>query len=142
MWALPYDWRIGRNNNNVPQRMAATLKLAKKLTGKKSIIMAHSLGNHHTHHSLTLFPQKFKKDHVFAYFAVTPALQGAAKAMQQLLGGAEMLNFGGVYDGVNISDQEHMFGAMGPSVELLPGDAWYRFKDADWMKGIARRLED
>ena len=140
LFAIPYDFRLTYLAGTVQYTLERTIRYAYELTGKKVVIVAHSLGNINTLPVLTNMNQEDKDRMIAAYVAVTPPYGGAAKPVKLFMGGEKELLFGGIY-GVQYFNQKSFFSTSASFFDIMPGDSFYRFRDETWMKEMLQRVE-
>lgn len=139
LFAVPYDFRRTHLANGVAYSLARTIRLAYELTGKKVVIVSHSLGNINTLPVLTKMDQAEKDKMIAAYVAVTAPLGGASKPLRLLFGGDKNLMLKNLV-GFKFFNQKSFLGGASSGYDLLPRDTFYRFRNQPWMKELLERI--
>eukprot|EP00331_Platyophrya_macrostoma_P003616 CAMPEP_0176425134 /NCGR_PEP_ID=MMETSP0127-20121128/11226_1 /TAXON_ID=938130 /ORGANISM="Platyophrya macrostoma, Strain WH" /LENGTH=700 /DNA_ID=CAMNT_0017806273 /DNA_START=20 /DNA_END=2122 /DNA_ORIENTATION=+ len=139
LFAIPYDFRLTHLANSVAYTLERTIKYAYELTGKKVIIIGHSLGNLNALNVLTKMSQKDKDRMVANYVSVGAPFGGATKVARMLFGGAKEMLFMD-FVGVQFFNQKKMLAASSSTFDLLPKDTFFRFKNERWMKELVARI--
>jgi triacylglycerol esterase/lipase EstA (alpha/beta hydrolase family) len=86
--ALPYDFRYGILASSTPKLLPQIINNLYYTTGKKVVIVAHSLGTLHTLMDLAYFvPQAQKDMMVRHYIPITPPWFGTVSAIRNVLYG-------------------------------------------------------
>lgn len=141
MFAIPYDYRLTHLANSVSYTLERTINYAYELTGKKVIIVCHSLGNLNTLSVLNRMKQEDKDRMVAAYVAVTPPYGGASKTLRLALGGDNSFLFLNKLYGMNFYNQKLMIGTGSSAQDLMPKDTFFKFRNEPWMKELLKRVE-
>mmetsp|Transcript_19609 Transcript_19609/g.22527 ORF Transcript_19609/g.22527 Transcript_19609/m.22527 type:complete len:699 (+) Transcript_19609:34-2130(+) len=140
LFAIPYDFRLTHMANSVRYTLERTIRYAYELTGKKVVIVSHSLGNINTLPVLNKMSQEDKDKMIAAYVAVTPPFGGASAPVRTFVGGDERMLYKNLI-GMQVSNQKHVMKTFSSLYELLPEDTFFRFKDEPWMKELIERVE-
>mmetsp|Transcript_60009 Transcript_60009/g.69499 ORF Transcript_60009/g.69499 Transcript_60009/m.69499 type:complete len:692 (+) Transcript_60009:34-2109(+) len=140
LFTIPYDFRLNHMANSVRYSLERTIRYAYELTGKKAVIIGHSLGNINTLPVLTKITPEMKDKMVAAFIALMPPFGGVSGTIRTHVGGDDSLLLTS-FLGVQVSNQRQLMTAFSSIFELLPGDAFFRFKDEPWMKEIIARVE-
>lgn len=85
--AVPYNWNISYRKNQVSKGFLKHLKNLNKVTGKRTTIIAHSMGNLNVLYNLSKMTQEQKDSLIFNYVALNPPYLGAPKVVQVMVGG-------------------------------------------------------
>ena len=80
MQALPYDWRKGYRENKLDWKFERTIDSLFDITGKRVVIIAHSMGNFQTVHNLWKMDQKKKDERVARFMSLAGPFLGSAEA--------------------------------------------------------------
>ena len=140
LFAVPYDFRLTHLANSVAYTLERTIRYAYELTGKKVIIVAHSLGNLNTLPVLNSMSQADKDRMIATYVAVTPPFGGAAETVRLFLGGNKDMIMNKFF-GFKFANQRGLIGAAGSGCDLLPKDAFTRFRKEPWMQDLLKRIQ-
>ena len=132
-----YDWRSTTLVNGVADRIKTTLKQTYELTGKKSIIVAHSMGNVGTLTALNTLSSEEKEKYVANYVAISSALQGAPKLVRTVMGGNPEYGYYGY--GLDFNAQQLLMRNSSSTFDIFPQDGYQRFADAPWMVDWTQR---
>lgn len=85
---LPYDFRYGILASQTPKLFPQVINNLYKVTGKKVVIIAHSLGTLHTLNGLAFFMNKKSKGKMIRhYIPISPPWSGTVSAIRNLLYG-------------------------------------------------------
>ena len=79
---MPYDWRKPHQSNGVHKMLKPLLKKMHELTGKRSMIISHSMGNLGVLSALYDMDLKFKDQYVLRWVQMGAPFLGAAKALK------------------------------------------------------------
>lgn len=92
MQAVPYDWRPSLQDSDTPGRIVNAIRHLHKVTGKKVVVVAHSLGGLHALHALSYFMDKTEKDKlVRELFTIGTSFGGSASAIRMIVSGQSNL---------------------------------------------------
>ena len=141
MFAIPYDFRLAHLANAVSYTLERTIRYAYSLTGKKVIIIAHSLGNLNTLPVLLKMSQGNKDRMIANYIAVTPPFGGAGGTIRAYLGGDERFMIFKDIIGFKFANQKGFLGSFASGGDLLPKDTFTRFRSDPWMKDLLTRMQ-
>ncbi|EAR82529.1 lecithin-cholesterol acyltransferase (macronuclear) [Tetrahymena thermophila SB210] len=141
--ALPYDFRQSVAENETKRLIKSAINSLFSLTGKKSVLIAHSLGSLHTLDALTSFEQSFKDQKVKQFIAIGPPFIGAPKSFINIIGGdpSYIQNILGLQVGINFYSQTKFAYSSSSTYDLLPKNTFYEFKDEPWLKELISRIE-
>ena len=138
LFAVPYDFRKTTLANELIYTLKRTIKYAHALTGKKVILMAHSMGNFGALNILNSMTPEEKEEMILNYIAVTPPFLGATKALKIVIGGDD--EFIWHHLGLSFFSQKMFLGSSSAAYDLLPKDAFFRFQNETWLKDVLKRL--
>lgn len=140
LFGIPYNFLQTYWANEVSYTLERTIRYAYELTGKKVILIAHSLGNLNTLAALNRMSQEDKDRMVAVYTAIAPPFGGAAQALRDSLGGDPAYQYG--FDiGVNFYNQASFIGGSSSIQDLLPKDLFYRFSNQTWLQDLLNRSQ-
>ena len=91
MQAMPYDWRLTYTLHNLDVRFQTTIEELYQITGKKTIVIGHSMGNFQILHNLWKMTSDWKDIHISRYIGLAPPYLGAARTLLTPLGMDEIL---------------------------------------------------
>ena len=140
LFGVPYNFLQTYWANEVSYTFERTIRYAYGLTGKKVVIIGHSLGNLNALSSLNQMSQDDKDRMIAAYVVISPPFAGAPKALMSALGGDPSFQFGfGI--GINFFTQARLVGGASSTQDLIPKDLYFRFKNETWMQDLLKRAE-
>eukprot|EP00331_Platyophrya_macrostoma_P032674 CAMPEP_0176457938 /NCGR_PEP_ID=MMETSP0127-20121128/32266_1 /TAXON_ID=938130 /ORGANISM="Platyophrya macrostoma, Strain WH" /LENGTH=658 /DNA_ID=CAMNT_0017848353 /DNA_START=140 /DNA_END=2116 /DNA_ORIENTATION=- len=139
LFAVPYDFRLTYKANSVPYTLERTIRYAYELTGKKVVIVAHSLGNLNTLPTLLNMSQEDKDKMIALYVAAGAPYGGASKPTRFMLGGNTEFVFEN-FIGFQFYNQRSIMGASSSGFDLIPKDTFFRFKNEPWMIELIERV--
>lgn len=136
MQPLPYDFRYGVLASTTPKLFPQIINNLYYATGKKVVVIAHSLGTVHSLTSLAYFvTPSNKRKMVRHYVPITPPWLGTVSAIRNMLyGDASYFTKGLIDSGINKYAQMKFSTASGSTYDLFLRDAFDRFKNESWMK--------
>ena len=140
LFAIPYNFLLTYHANEVSYTLERTIRYAYTLTGKKVVIVGHSLGNLNVLPALNSMSQEDKDLMVSSYVAITPPFGGVPKTLQNALGGDPSFRIGMGY-GVNAYNQARIMEAASSTQDLTPKDVFHRFRNEAWMQDLLARIE-
>ena len=91
--SLPYNFIQSYRNNNLSYQFKPNLKRLFELTGKKVVLVAHSLGNINTYFQVKKLTRKEKDDMIKTWVQIMPPYFGSLKVQNNCIGGASELMF-------------------------------------------------
>jgi hypothetical protein len=141
--ALPYDWRLGYQENSLNGKFKNVLKKLYETTGKKSLIVAHSFGNLQVVHNLWNMSQADKDKYVARYIALAPPYLGSSMLVSGTLGYNDSYTYNVVVTSLGILP--YMFrDAIASSkgvFNLMPQTHLGLHKNKPWYKAMLMRME-
>lgn len=140
VFALPYDFRKTHRANSISYTLERTIRYAYELTGKKVVLVGHSLGNLNTLPVLMKMSQEDKDKMIALYVSAGAPFGGASKPTRLMIGGDQGFIFKNLI-GFQYFNQKSIMAASSSGFDLLPKDHFYRFKDEPWMKELIARVE-
>lgn len=139
MQALPMDFRQSYQMNNLSKKMMSTVKNMKDLTGKKVVMIAHSLGNLNMYYNLMRIPTKTRQKYVERVVSIAPPFLGSVKVLQDFsFGTAEYFKWN---LGIDFEHFGKVVGGLQSMYEQLPTDTYWKHHDKEWIKQILRRKD-
>lgn len=113
------------------------------MTGKKVVLVCHSLGSLHALLTLSKMDQKTKDEKIQLLMTMGGPYLGSSKAMRQNLGGdpSYLDHFLGHDLGINYYCQNKATNSAGSGVDLYPRDTYFRFQNEPWMQEILSRIK-
>jgi len=132
LYSTPYDWRKTTMANGVSHVIEQTVKQIYELTGKPTVLMAHSLGNFGALHFLNSLTAEEKEKYIANYVSITNPLAGAPKALKTFIGGDHDY----VYKkfGINYYAQKMLIKGSSGAFDLMPKNTYSSFAEEDWLK--------
>ena len=141
--ALPYDFRLSYQENELNTRFKGIIKELNDNWGKKVVIFAHSFGNLQTVHNLVKMSQADKDNMIARYIGLAPPYLGSPKTVEGQIGldntFSQDLGFAQV--GITPSMYRHTVGIMKGLFNLMPKDTFKRLASTDWMKAVYQRID-
>jgi hypothetical protein len=139
--SMPYDFRIASGlNMGFKRSFKKSLLRLKKLTGKKTIVMAHSFGTVNTYSAILDLTEKEKRELVDFWAPVGGPLMGNAELMGTMITGDNPLSILNGLIGLTKQQALTTFYETTFSFELLPFDYW-KFVHQKWFsKFVLNRL--
>jgi len=142
---MPYDWRLSYQLHNLNEKFQATIETLYEITGKKTVLIGHSMGNFQIVHGLWNQPQEWKDKYVARYIALAPPFLGSPQTTEHPLGmdAAFFTRFLLILEvGIPPAEFKETV-ALYPSVwQLMPKPAFRVFQDTPWMKAIMQRIQE
>lgn len=86
MQAMPYDWRKSYKDNNLRVKFKSVIDQLYAITGKKVVIVAHSMGNLNTLHNLYNLDQEYKDKKIARWMSLAGPFIGTSKMNNGPLG--------------------------------------------------------
>eukprot|EP00742_Colponemidia_sp_Colp-10_P001815 GILJ01001940.1.p1 GENE.GILJ01001940.1~~GILJ01001940.1.p1 ORF type:complete len:721 (-),score=134.09 GILJ01001940.1:132-2294(-) len=138
MFNLPYDWRREVQSTNVQLAMEKQIRLAYRLTGKKVLVVGHSMGNLNALYTLNRMSQADKDLMIHRFLAVNPPFLGAHEVVYKGINGIPAAV--GLGFGLDVPAQRDVFHNLGSVLELLPKNSFEIHRDAAWLQQVRQRL--
>ncbi|EAS04696.2 lecithin-cholesterol acyltransferase (macronuclear) [Tetrahymena thermophila SB210] len=141
--ALPYDFRQDVSQSDTQTLIPKVIDHIYEMTGKKSIILGHSLGNLHILNSLSNIPQETKDSKIKQFIAAGPPFIGSPKAFISMLGGDPdyLKKILGKSFGMNYYSQMQLSSGCSSTFDILIKDSFERFKNEEWMIDVIKRID-
>lgn len=140
LFAIPYNFLATYVANEVGYTLERTVRYVYELTGKKVVIVSHSLGNLNTLPMLNRMSQEDKDRMIAAYTAIAPPYGGVPISLLYAIGGNPSFQFGLGF-GVDFFNQVAMSNGASVTQDMLPKDAFYRFRKEPWMQELLKRID-
>jgi len=140
LYGAPYDWRKTTVTNGVSLALNETVKQIYNLTGKPSLLVAHSLGSFGSLNLLNTLSQEEKDKYVANYVTITNALNGSPKTTMSFIGGDAEYYFWNRF-GLNYPAQMKLLVGSSGSIDLLVKDPFSYFKGQDWLNEWRGRVQ-
>ena len=132
---IPYNFVNSYRNNEMNVLFKSNIQRLYKLTGKKVIFMAHSLGNLNIKYQLSKLDYEFKEKYIKLWIGATPPFLGAMQATKVVLGGDNEYYFGNVV-GFHFNASADSLGSMAVMYELMLKNMYTLYKDKKWFKNV------
>lgn len=137
---LPYDFRLSYRANEVNKLFKSNLDRIFTLTGKKVVLVGHSLGNVNIYHQLLKLDTETKQKMIKTWVSVSSAVAGALQAFNSILAGdSEFMYFKNLV-GIHYHAEIEAFNSIISGYELLPIDFFTHNKDEGWVKAMEKRI--
>ena len=138
---VPYDFRKSSYHAEANYSIERSISSMFSLTGKKVIVVAHSLGNIYSMNFFNNISSEFKEKKILQYVAVASPFVGSPKTLKVEIGGdSEMFYYNSV--GLNYEGQKGFLGTSPGLFAAFPMDSYFRFKNEPWMKDLIERIEN
>ena len=132
--SIPYNFTKSYRNNEVKKNFLPVLKSLKKNTGKRVVIVAHSMGNTNVYHNLINIEQKVKDNLIKNWIAICPVFLGSLKVQRNLISGDQELmffkNIIGLHSKASLIGVNHILGMY----DLIAKDPFTLYKNEEWFK--------
>ena len=138
---IPYDYRLPLGHNKLSVMFKSNISRLNRLTGKKVIIFAHSLGNNNVYTELLRLDQDYKDRYVKAWVGIGGALLGVNKALRVLLSGEPMMIFINKTVGLHFKPGVEAFNSFFSLYDMFPVNPFELYKDEDWFRAIVNRMK-
>ena len=136
---LPYDFRQGQGFDDFSSTLNYVLNELNKLSGKRSIVFAHSMGNSRMLNALWKMSQSDKDRLIHAYVPLAPAYGGAVEPIKNLIcGSASSISPDNI--GIDFIRYKKTVGSFLSMYELCPIRAYSIDRYESWMKQILQRI--
>lgn len=145
LFSVPYDWRRTSNDPYNYQMIKTTVDLAYKLTGKKSVLVAHSYGSLVALDYVYTLSDEERSQKIDRIVGIGPVYGGVSKAVKSFILGYEEFNIDVKFlvDILNIylslQNQKIFMYKNGAPVELFQKLFWTLHKDDHFMKVASDR---
>eukprot|EP00742_Colponemidia_sp_Colp-10_P005527 GILJ01005905.1.p1 GENE.GILJ01005905.1~~GILJ01005905.1.p1 ORF type:complete len:710 (+),score=79.17 GILJ01005905.1:45-2132(+) len=136
---MPYDWRLPVYATGVEKRLPRLIEDLHRSTGKRVVIIAHSMGNLNVLNALNQLEQRYKDMHIQKWISINAPWMGSVDSIETLISGTEMLDLG--WFGFGRDAQKRMMGAWGGLYELIPKNTLQENENQAWYKELLSRLE-
>ena len=135
--SLPYDWSLSIRNNKISERFKNTLLRLNKLSNKKVILMAHSLGNLNIQYQLSLISSCEKEQLIQNWVTLGYPSLGSGEPISDIIAGNPYFP-----QSTDLSAESNIsfFGNSYSVFELIMPDYNQLFKNQKWFKHFLRRI--
>ena len=143
MQPLPYDFRYGVWASPTPKLFPQIINNLYYTSGKKVVVVGHSLGTVHTLNNLAFTLTKEEKDKMVRhYIPITPPWFGTVSAIRNLIyGDPSYFSKGFVNTGINRYAQMKFTSTAGSTYDLFLRDAFSKYRHESWMQEILQRVD-
>ena len=139
--AVPFDFRQNNGGDDFHELFSYSLGQLFKVTGKRTVIVGHSLANNRILTSLWKLNQNQKDQMIHSYAAVAPTWLGSAIPLVTLTCGNKDFYSDHYGLGVNYQHWKDSVGSWVSTFSLVPSSI-YRYARLDsWMQAILKRIE-
>lgn len=136
MQAIPYDFRKASGlNRGFKDSFIRSLKRIKRLTGKRSIVLAHSFGTVNTYSAILGLSEADKRDLIEFWAPVGAPLMGNTEMMGRMVSGENPLSLLNGLIGLTKQQTRESFYLSTFTFELLPFNYW-QFVDKPWFRSF------
>ncbi|CAK70541.1 unnamed protein product (macronuclear) [Paramecium tetraurelia] len=141
--AIPYDYRKGIQQSEAKQLIRQSISNLNKITGKKAIILTHSLGSLHTLNVLGEMTKQEKQDSIATIMTMGAPYLGSSKAIRAHLGGDPSFldTFLGMTVGINYFNQNKAINSASSQVDIYPKLTFFQYQNEPWMQEILKRIQ-
>lgn len=142
--ALPWDWRLGYQMNDLHWKFSKVVNKLSEITGKRVVIVSHSMGNYQTMHYLWRTSQTEKDNKIARYIAVAPPYLGASRAAMHQLGMDDKLNINlRLIDlGITADVFEKTIAKYPSDFQLIIKPFFKMNRNKPWMNAIRKRIQE
>lgn len=138
---LPFDFRLSYRGNQINKLFLPNLKRINKLTGKKIVLLGHSLGNVNIYHQLINLDRDIKKKLIKSWIPVGSAVGGALQAFNAIVAGDDEFMYFKNTLGIHFHSEILAFNKLLSSYELLPIDFFTYHENKAWLKALEKRIQ-
>lgn len=139
--SMPYNFLLSYRYNEFKMNFKPTLQRMKKLTGKKTTIVAHSMGNLNTLYNLGLMTKEEKQDLVFNWISVAPPFLGAYFSIKSLVAGMDDIQIFSGRFGLHLKAASYITRYNLAVYELIGNDPATIYKGQEWLKSVEQRIK-
>ena len=138
---VPYNFNVSYKVNEVSRGFQAHLRRLKHFTGKKTTVVAHSMGNLNALYNLSRMDVQTKNDLVLNFVSLNPPYLGADMVASVFAGGNDdniLLHkkFGLHYEGsVNTTSNQHSL------FQMMPKDFYRLYENEEVLQRIQKRMK-
>jgi hypothetical protein len=135
--SMPYDFRKSYRSNRLNRIFKKNLKRMKNISGKKVVVLSHSLGGVNVQHQLSHLSQSEKDEFISFWIPMVPPFLGSMKSSRIQLSGMDDLYFSifGFY--LNASIKTTM--SQPALYELLYRNPFKLYKNLPWFDWVQQR---
>ena len=132
--SLPYDFRYASGlNHGYKRSFKQSLKRIKRLTGKKTIVIAHSFGTVNSYSSILDLTEEEKEELIDFWAPIGGPLMGSVELLGTLITGDNPLSFLNGIIGLTKSQSLNSFYGSTFTFDMIPFNYW-KFVNEDWFK--------
>jgi hypothetical protein len=138
---IPYNYEKSYRNNEFKKYFRDNLIRLRHLTGKRVVLMGHSMGNVNIYSNLIRLAQE-EKDELIKYWVALgyPAL-GSMKPNNNLLNGDDELIYFHKLIGLHVDASIEGGSTILATYELFYKDAFTLYKDEQWLQDVKKRID-
>jgi len=137
LFATPYDWRRSPESDDTHISITQTAELIKTLTGKKTVLLSHSLGNMQALYTLNGMSQADKDEYIAHYVAIMPPYVGATKAADMFLGDNYFDPF---HAGISSREVQATSATSTSLYDIIPKPTYSQQANEKYMQDLMTRL--
>lgn len=141
--ALPYDWRLDFQKNELKTRFPNIVNELYNNWGKKTTIFAHSFGNYQAVLNLSRMSQQDKDTKIARYIGLAPPYLGSPQTARMIFGldNTFAQDVGPIQVGITAQMFKSTIGIMKGYYNLFPKDTFRRLKDKKFMQALEARVD-
>ena len=135
--SMPYDFRKSYRTNTINNIFKKNLEKLNSVTGKKVIILSHSLGGINVQHQLSKLSQAEKDKYISFWIAQAPPFLGSLKVSRIILSGLKELFFN--IFGFHFKASVKVTSSHPSFYELLYRNPFIIYQDHAWFDWVRQR---
>ena len=137
---LPYNFIQSYRLNIINKIFKSNLKRLYQLTGKSSIVIAHSMGNLNVKHQLSKLTQEFKDKHIKMWLAAGSPFSGAMSATNIVIGGMNLTMLWGKM-GFHFESAAEGLGSTPSVYELMLKNMYMMYQNEPWFDWVVKQIQ-
>ena len=138
--SLPYNFTKSYRNNELHKYFKSNILRLTTLTGKKNILVGHSLGNLNIMYQLSKLSQKFKDKYIHSWTALAPPFLGSAEPSKIAIGGYDEFAYFGHF-GITYETAVIGFSSFASLYELMLKNMYKLYENEEWFKWVENRID-
>lgn len=138
---IPYNYEKSYRNNEFKKFFKDNLIRLKHLTGKKVIVMGHSMGNFNIYSNLIRFKQEEKDELIKSWVSLGYPALGSMKINNNYLNGDDELIYFHKLIGLHVDASIEGGTTILANYEMIYRDAFTMYKDEPWLQDIKKRID-
>ena len=137
---MPYNFFTSITRNEASRNVAAVLEQLRRLTGKKSVVVAHSMGNLVFNLALQKMEVARRRQLIKFYVSANAPYQGSQKSAKTVVSGNDEYIFLEGHFGLGLQAQKIGISAQISLYELIQRSSWKRFSGEKWFAKVRQRI--